>query len=425
MTIQEYESFFDSALGLGLKPEAAFSQAVRSSIGLLCKRSGITVRSSTQKDLAKDFETLYFEYRHQDYSHSEAWERCEGMAKRNIRAGADKRKNHASDSFAGMGNSPPTESSKDGPFEYDQQSRMPRRPEFKRSGRDREYQSEEKRPRESAPTSYGPSDRSRYKEEERRPCTNSSAQSHSYSPYDTASPRHPSHRDTDSDRSFYTDDSYPGGSDTWDHSSGHHFSTPGTSRPAPSFSSFFDGVPLPRSFPSDSSFSDLFDDEMPSFRSFRSPPAFSDFLFDRALPPRPTRGQRDRFREYGTEDRRPHGHNSWEPFSRDQSPPRSYRPRPPTSHPFTQSPPSPPAGVKPKTDLYIVLGISRSASAAEIKKAHRALSMKWHPDRCKDTNKVKSTEKMAEINQANDVLSDPEQRKLYDCTGCLPGFAGR
>ena len=76
-------------------------------------------------------------------------------------------------------------------------------------------------------------------------------------------------------------------------------------------------------------------------------------------------------------------------------------------------------GVKPPVDLYIVLGVSRSASADELKAAHRKLSLKNHPDRVQggEAMKKKATDKMAEINRAYDVLKDEKQRSCYDRTG--------
>jgi curved DNA-binding protein CbpA len=72
------------------------------------------------------------------------------------------------------------------------------------------------------------------------------------------------------------------------------------------------------------------------------------------------------------------------------------------------------------TCYYIILGISPLASADDIRKAYRKLSMKHHPDRVMSANKAKATDKMAEINQANDVLSDAKKRMYYDQTGCIP-----
>ncbi len=66
-------------------------------------------------------------------------------------------------------------------------------------------------------------------------------------------------------------------------------------------------------------------------------------------------------------------------------------------------------------DYYKDLGIASTASAAEIKKAFRNLAKKHHPDKTKGS---KSSEaKFKEINEANEVLSDPEKRKKYDQFG--------
>ncbi|KAF7448952.1 DnaJ DnaJ-class molecular chaperone with C-terminal Zn finger domain protein [Pyrenophora tritici-repentis] len=78
-----------------------------------------------------------------------------------------------------------------------------------------------------------------------------------------------------------------------------------------------------------------------------------------------------------------------------------------------------PRGTKPRNDLYAVLGLSRSATATKIKKAHRAMSLKWHPDRCGEGMKNKATEMMAEINHANDVLGDEKKRAYHDRTGLM------
>lgn len=63
-------------------------------------------------------------------------------------------------------------------------------------------------------------------------------------------------------------------------------------------------------------------------------------------------------------------------------------------------------------DLYSVLEVPRGADADAIKKAYRALAMKFHPDR-NPGNKT-AEERFKAINQANDVLSDPKKRALYD-----------
>ncbi|MGA2631898.1 MAG: DnaJ C-terminal domain-containing protein [Terriglobia bacterium] len=66
-------------------------------------------------------------------------------------------------------------------------------------------------------------------------------------------------------------------------------------------------------------------------------------------------------------------------------------------------------------DYYDVLGVARDASEAEIKKAFRKLARQYHPDVAR--NKTIAEEKFKEINEANEVLSDPEKRRKYDELG--------
>lgn len=69
-------------------------------------------------------------------------------------------------------------------------------------------------------------------------------------------------------------------------------------------------------------------------------------------------------------------------------------------------------------DYYEVLGISRSASDADIKKAYRRMAMKYHPDRNRGKEK-EATEKFKEINEAYSVLGDAEKRQQYDQYGAV------
>src|SRR5262245_42806165 len=66
-------------------------------------------------------------------------------------------------------------------------------------------------------------------------------------------------------------------------------------------------------------------------------------------------------------------------------------------------------------DYYATLGVSKTASNEEIKRAYRKLARKYHPD-LNPADKVAET-KFKEINEANEVLGDPEKRKKYDELG--------
>lgn len=72
-------------------------------------------------------------------------------------------------------------------------------------------------------------------------------------------------------------------------------------------------------------------------------------------------------------------------------------------------------------DLYEILGVSKDASDAEIKKAFRRRARELHPD----VNKAADAEdQFKELNEAYDVLSDPNKRAQYDRFGTIPGAAG-
>jgi curved DNA-binding protein len=68
-------------------------------------------------------------------------------------------------------------------------------------------------------------------------------------------------------------------------------------------------------------------------------------------------------------------------------------------------------------DYYEVLGVPRTATADEIKRAYRKLARKHHPDLQPAHERTAASERFKEINEANEVLSDPEKRARYDALG--------
>src|SRR6476659_11123425 len=68
-----------------------------------------------------------------------------------------------------------------------------------------------------------------------------------------------------------------------------------------------------------------------------------------------------------------------------------------------------------KKDYYETLGVKKSASEEDIRKAFRKLARKYHPD--VNPNNKTAEEKFKALSEANDVLSDPKKRKIYDQVG--------
>src|SRR5579863_1916025 len=66
-------------------------------------------------------------------------------------------------------------------------------------------------------------------------------------------------------------------------------------------------------------------------------------------------------------------------------------------------------------DYYATLGVKKTATPEEIRKAFRKLARKYHPD--VNPNDKKAEEKFKEISEANDILSDEKKRKVYDQLG--------
>ena len=72
-------------------------------------------------------------------------------------------------------------------------------------------------------------------------------------------------------------------------------------------------------------------------------------------------------------------------------------------------------------DYYKILGVNKDASQDDIKKAYKKLARQYHPDL--NPNDPDAHRKFQEINEANEVLSDPEKRKKYDQYGEVAALA--
>ena len=68
-------------------------------------------------------------------------------------------------------------------------------------------------------------------------------------------------------------------------------------------------------------------------------------------------------------------------------------------------------------DYYAVLGVPRTATPDDIKKAFRRLARQYHPDLHGGSKKAEMEKKFKELNEAHETLSDPDKRKKYDRFG--------
>lgn len=81
-------------------------------------------------------------------------------------------------------------------------------------------------------------------------------------------------------------------------------------------------------------------------------------------------------------------------------------------------------------DYYEILGVKKNSSSDDIKKAYRKLAREHHPDMVKESDKASAEKRFKEINEAYQVLSDPQKRKMYDQYGTVGsdfgpgGFSG-
>lgn len=74
-------------------------------------------------------------------------------------------------------------------------------------------------------------------------------------------------------------------------------------------------------------------------------------------------------------------------------------------------------------NYYSILGLSKDASSEDIKKAYKRLAKEYHPDMVAESDKATAEKRFKEINEAYQVLSDPQKKEMYDRFGSTSGFS--
>ena len=77
-----------------------------------------------------------------------------------------------------------------------------------------------------------------------------------------------------------------------------------------------------------------------------------------------------------------------------------------------------------RMDYYSVLGIGKTASTEEVKKAYKKLARRWHPDK-NPNNSEEATRRFKEVSEAYEVLGDEERRRNYDGFGSTSDSPGQ